>query len=47
LEDEDFLGPNYVAVRKTRSDIVDALRKHQAVTPGRLTVAGVKSVARS
>lgn len=47
LEDEDFLGPNYVAVRKTRTDIVDALRKHQAVTPGRLTVAGVKSVARS
>ena len=31
LEDEDFLGPNYVAVRKTRSDIVDALRNHQPV----------------
>ena len=28
LEDEDFFGPNYVAVRKTRSDIIDALRKH-------------------
>jgi len=27
LEDEDFLGPNHFAVRKARSDIVDALRK--------------------
>jgi FkbM family methyltransferase len=27
LEDEDFLGPNYIAVYKARSDIVDALRK--------------------
>jgi FkbM family methyltransferase len=28
LEDEDFLGPNYVAVRMARSDIIDALGKH-------------------
>lgn len=28
LEDEDFLGPNYVAVRKARSEIIDALRRH-------------------
>jgi FkbM family methyltransferase len=27
LEDEDFLGPNYLAVRRTRTDIIDALRK--------------------
>ena len=27
LEDEDFLGPNYVAVRTTRADIIDTLRK--------------------
>ena len=27
LEDEDFLGPNYIAVRKVRPDIIDALRK--------------------
>ena len=27
LEDEDFLGPNYIAVRKVRADIIDALRK--------------------
>ena len=27
LEDEDFLGPNYVAVRKTRSEIIDVLRR--------------------
>ena len=28
LEDEDFRGPNYVAVRRMRTDIIDALRKH-------------------
>lgn len=28
LEDEDFFGPNYVAVRKMRSDIIDALSRH-------------------
>lgn len=28
LEDEDFIGPNYVAVRKMRPEIVEALRKH-------------------
>jgi FkbM family methyltransferase len=27
LHDEDFLGPNYVAVRKVKSRIIDALRK--------------------
>jgi hypothetical protein len=27
LEDEDFLGPNYIAVRKMRPDIIAALRK--------------------
>jgi FkbM family methyltransferase len=27
LEDEDFLGPNYVAVRCERADIIEALRK--------------------
>ena len=27
LRDEDFLGPNYVAVRRVKSRIVDALRK--------------------
>lgn len=27
LEDEDFLGPNYLAVRRVRTDIIDALRK--------------------
>ena len=27
FEDEDFSGPNYVAVRKARSDIIDVLRK--------------------
>jgi FkbM family methyltransferase len=27
LEDEDFLGPNYVAVRRARSDLVEALRR--------------------
>jgi FkbM family methyltransferase len=26
FEDEDFLGPNFLAVRRARSDIVDALR---------------------
>jgi FkbM family methyltransferase len=35
LEDEDFSGPNYVAVRKTRSDIVDALSQHQLLISGR------------
>jgi FkbM family methyltransferase len=27
LEDEDFLGPNYVAVRSARTDLVEALRR--------------------
>jgi FkbM family methyltransferase len=27
LYDEDFLGPNYIAVRKVKSRIIDALRK--------------------
>ncbi|MFM9971903.1 MAG: hypothetical protein ACKVQK_26275 [Burkholderiales bacterium] len=27
LEDEDFLGPNYVAVRQGRGDLIEALRK--------------------
>ena len=27
LEDEDFLGPNYVAVRRERADIIAALQK--------------------
>ena len=26
LQDKDFLGPNYVAVRNVKSRIVDALR---------------------
>jgi hypothetical protein len=30
LEDEDFRGPNYIAVHRARSDIVDALR-HRCV----------------
>ena len=49
LEDEDFSGPNYVAVRKTRSDIVDALSKHQPLLSGRflLKVAEAKSVAKN
>jgi hypothetical protein len=27
LKDEDFLGPNYVAVRSARTDLVEALRR--------------------
>jgi len=27
LEDEDFLGPNYLAVRRERADIIEALEK--------------------
>ena len=27
LEDEDFMGPNYVAVRRARRDLIDAVRK--------------------
>jgi hypothetical protein len=26
LDDEDFLGPNFVACRKTRNDLIDALQ---------------------
>jgi FkbM family methyltransferase len=49
LEDEDFSGPNYVAVRKTRSDIVDALSKHQPFVSGRflLKLAEAKSVVKN
>jgi len=42
LEDEDFSGPNYVAVRKTRSDIVDALSKHQPLLSGRFLLRRLK-----
>jgi FkbM family methyltransferase len=28
LDDEDFLGPNYIAVRRARTDLVAALRRH-------------------
>lgn len=30
LEDEDFLGPNYLAVRRERADVIQALSKRKA-----------------